>query len=170
MVLCRMSVCLWGHMGLSNNEATLLSSAEMTQLRSKHACIQREGCRDGKLVPELVVRSAAVCGVVAEVAATSSEHRRAAAKRAVGEYRGVYRKSGETKWWAQICVTKDGKRIFRKPGPFGTKEQAAQTFDGVALYVHRGCDHLLDRLVYIVVHTLARALGDALLSVLQCEP
>ena len=97
----RMSICLWGQ-DLSKADANLLSSDEIRKYRFEHACIQRLCYRDGKLVPKLVARSATVRRVVAEVYATSSEHRRAAAKRKRGYYRGVSRYGNSSKWREHI--------------------------------------------------------------------
>lgn len=145
-LVCRMSVCLWGHVGLAKTEATLLSAAEMKRLRNVCACIKQECCRDGKLVLEKVMASEAVGRMVAEVAATSSEHRRAAAKRAQKDpsYRGVVQINSQPQWWAQICRTEDGNANISRWGPFDTKAEAARIYDTAALSLHRGYGHLRD--------------------------
>ena len=155
-VLCRMSVCFWGHTGFTKTKATLLSAADMKHLHSVHARVQRKCSRFRKLVPELVARSAAVGGVVAEVASTSSKHRRTAANRALGDYRGVFLQSNGA-WGVEIRVSEDGKNIQHSRRNFDTKEEAAQMYDTLALYLHRGYVHLLNRMVSVVVHIL----GDA---------
>ena len=66
-------------------------------------------------------------------------HRRAAAKRVVGDYWGVGRSGISTGWNAVINSAKDGKGIRCTWGPFDDKEEAARVYDAAALYRHRGC-------------------------------
>lgn len=134
----RMSICLWGQ-DLSKADANLLSSDEIRKYRFEHACIQRLCYRDGKLVPKLVARSATVRRVVAEVAATSSEHRRAAAKREVGDYRGVQRKGKWSDWLARICSMEDGKRTQCEWGQFESKRLHASAMQRRCTYTGGAC-------------------------------
>ena len=137
--VCSLSMCLWGNVELSKAENILLSEAEMEQLQSEHKCVQRECCRDCKLAPELVARSATVRRVVAEVAATSSEHRRAAAKREVGDYRGVQRKGKWSDWLARICSMEDGKRTQCEWGQFESKRLHASAMQRRCTYTGGAC-------------------------------
>ena len=112
-------MCLWGNLDSFCKEASsLLSTDEIDWLYDVHKCVQWECYRDGKLAPELVARSATVSRLLAKVAATSSKHRRAAAKHALGGYTGVLEHGSQGRWRAEISSVEDGEAVVCRWFPF----------------------------------------------------
>ena len=132
-------MCLWGNLdSLCKDTTSLLSIYEIDWLYDVHKCVQWECYRDGKLAPELVEHSVTVGRLLAEVAATSSKHRRAASKHALGDYTGVLEHGSQGRWRPEITSVENGEPVVCRWFLFDGQKEPARIYDAAALHLDRG--------------------------------